>query len=84
MTARLYNNLGIIHEYQGHHEKSKELFNKAIVLCKANDVYESLHQAYNSLATLLEKKGEYKSAIQNFNLAIETASKYLYFFIKSI
>ncbi|XP_045464738.1 tonsoku-like protein isoform X2 [Harmonia axyridis] len=75
MTARLYNNLGVIHEYQGNHEKSKELFNKAIVLCKANDVYESLHQAYNSLATLLERRGEYNSAIQNFNVAIETAKK---------
>ncbi|XP_044760156.1 tonsoku-like protein isoform X2 [Coccinella septempunctata] len=75
MTARLYNNLGIIHEYQGHHDKSKELFNKAIVLCKTNDVYESLHQAYNSFASLLERRGEYNSAIQNFNLAIETAKK---------
>ncbi|KAK9882581.1 hypothetical protein WA026_022208 [Henosepilachna vigintioctopunctata] len=75
MTARLYNNLGVIQEYQGHHDKSMEFFNKAIVLCKANDVYESLHQAYNSLASLLERKGEYNNAIQNFNLAIDVAKK---------
>ncbi|KAL3284735.1 hypothetical protein HHI36_018880 [Cryptolaemus montrouzieri] len=75
MTSRLYNNLGVIRDYQGQFEKGVELLNKAITLCKANDVYESLHQAYNSLASILEKKAKYKDAIQNYNFAIEAAKK---------
>ncbi|XP_008200216.1 tonsoku-like protein isoform X2 [Tribolium castaneum] len=75
MCARLYCNLGLVQDSLGNYDKALELFTKSINQCKAHDLYEQLQRGYMSLSSLLVKKGDSKAALQQCNLAAETAKK---------
>lgn len=79
MTARLFSNLGLVKECLGEYDKALELLNKSIAICKQNDIYEQLCRGYLSMASLFEKKNNSIEAIQHYNLAIDTASKFFLF-----
>lgn len=79
MSARLFSNLGLVQDCMGNFNAAKELINKSINLCRAHDLYEQLQRGYLSLASLLVKTEDYKSALQQYNLAAEAASKFRFF-----
>lgn len=78
MTARLFSNLGLVKECLGEYDKALELLNKSIAVCKQNDIYEQLCRGYLSIASLFEKKCASNEAIQHYNLAIESASRFIF------
>lgn len=74
MSARLFSNLGLVQDCMGNFEQASELITKSINLCKAHDLYEQLQRGYLSLASISVKAKDYKSAVQQYNLAAEAAS----------
>lgn len=75
MSARLYANIGVVHECLGEYEKAIELIRKSINICKQNDLYEQLERGYASLGSLYMRRQEYNSAINQYNLAMEVAGE---------
>lgn len=75
MRARLLLNIGVVYEHQGNFTKGIDYMNKSIQICKTHDIYEQLHHGYYSLGLLNTKQKDYNSAIKNFNLAIDVASR---------
>jgi NF-kappa-B inhibitor-like protein 2 len=75
MSARLFSNLGVVQDCLENFDKALELLNKSIVLCRSNDLFEQLQRGYLSLASIFMKKGDSRSALQQYNLAAEAASK---------
>lgn len=75
MTARLYANLGIVNEHLGNYEIGINLLEQSIKICKSHDLFEQLEMGYTFLGALFVRRGEYKKALDQYNLAIDVASK---------
>lgn len=78
MSARLFSNLGLVEEARENHDKGVELINKSINICKMHELHEQLQRGYMSLGSLLFKSGNNKKALEQYNLAAETASKFFF------
>ncbi|KAI4471123.1 tonsoku-like protein [Holotrichia oblita] len=75
MTARLFANLAVVDECLANYDKAIQLVQKCIDICKAHDIFEQLERGYAILGSIYNKKGDYKNAIAQYNLAIEVASR---------
>lgn len=77
MTARLLANLGVVQECLQNYEKGVELVKRSIKICKENDLFEHLERSYKILSSLYMRQKDFGSAIDSYNLAINTAGIYL-------
>ncbi|KAL5293261.1 TONSL family protein [Megaselia abdita] len=75
MQARLFINLSQVKEQSKCYEESMEYMEKALKICKANDLFELLHLCYISTSLLYLGKKELSSAMKLCNLAVETAER---------
>lgn len=73
MTARLLANLGVVEECLKRYEKGISLVQRSIKICKDNDLFEHLERSYKILGSLYLRNKEYGSAVDSYNLAINTA-----------
>lgn len=76
MQARLYLNIGVVKENLEDFEESITYMEKAIRICKTNDLFELLHLCYTSVSLLYHhKKNDSSMALKFCNLALEVANR---------
>lgn len=76
MQARLYLNIGVVKEHIEEFEESINYIEKAIKICKNNEIYELLHLCYVSMSLLYQYKIlDSTLALRYCNLALEVAKR---------
>lgn len=73
--ADAYNNIGIIHDYQGQYAESLSNYFKALPIQKKIKDEEGLSYTYNNIGLIYSNQGNYKEALKNYNLAVELRKK---------
>ncbi|KAF6214622.1 hypothetical protein GE061_009365 [Apolygus lucorum] len=75
MRARLFLNLGLVHDCEGHVDSAIDYINKAVLICKKVDLWEDLFKAYVGLGCTYNKNGMKKEAISTFDKATSVAER---------
>uniref|UniRef100_A0A0A9Z4Z7 Tonsoku-like protein n=2 Tax=Lygus hesperus TaxID=30085 RepID=A0A0A9Z4Z7_LYGHE len=75
MRARLFLNLGLVHDDEGHVDSAIDYINKAVFICKKVDLWEDLFKAYIGLGCTYNKNGMKKDAISTFDKAVSVAER---------
>lgn len=76
MEARLYLNLGVTKEYLEEYDDTEMYFEKALSLCRKNDLFDLLHRCYLTTALFVHNKREDATkALRLLNLALGVAER---------
>lgn len=76
MTARLYLNLGVTYECKEQYKDAIEYMEKAMTICRSNDLWDLLHQCYATTGLLYTNKlDDNTTALRFLNLALNTAER---------
>lgn len=76
MEARLYLNLGVTKEYLEDYDETVQYMEKALRLCRENDLFELLHQCYHTTAMFYHLKQEdMTKSLRLLNLAQSVAER---------
>lgn len=73
--ADAFNNIGIIHDYQGQYAESLSNYFKALPIQKKIKDEEGLSYTYNNIGLIYSNQGNYEEALKNYTLAIELRKK---------
>lgn len=73
--ADAYNNIGIIHDYQGQYAESLSNYFKALPIQKKINDEEGLSYTYNNIGLIYSNQGNYKEALKNYTMAVELRKK---------
>lgn len=69
--AAIYNNLGVLHMFQGEWEKSEEFYLKSLKLEKEYCSLNGISVCYNNLGSLMDEKGDQEKSLHYYEEALK-------------
>lgn len=65
-----YNNIGVIHDYQGNYPEALQCFLKTLAICEQSDDIKTMASTLNNIGVLYESLGDYEQALQYYERSL--------------